>query len=183
MSAEGSDGAVVVGVHPDQSAAVVQEAGRLAVALGRPLVCAYVTEDSYLTEWDRADVREDASLHPAGVASEDERVALELAASIGAALSAAHRDGVEPPWTLRILAGDPAKALGRIAVELHARLLVVGTRGRGVERALEEWLGGSVAAHLAHDQACPGVVVPARGGSAQPGSPPDGRADILAPPG
>lgn len=183
MSVEDSHGAVVVGVHPDQSVAVVQEAARLAVALGRPLVCAYVTEDSYLTEWDRADMREDASLHPADVASEDERVALELAAAIGAALTSSHADGVEPPWTLRILAGDPSKALGRVAAELGARLPVVGTRGRGVERALEEWLGGSVAAHLAHDQACPVVVVPTHDGPTRPGSAQDGRAETLARPG
>ncbi len=153
-------GAVIVGVHPDQSVTVVREAARLADAFDRPLVCAYVAEDSYLTEWDRADVREDASLHPVDVASEDENVALELAAAIGAALASPGDEGAHPPWTLRILAGDPAKALGRIAAELDARLLVVGTRGRGVERALEEWLGGSVAAHLTHDQVRPVVVVP-----------------------
>lgn len=161
MTDDSSRGAVIVGVHPDQSVAVVQEAARMADALDRPLVCAYVTEDSYLTEWDRAEVRDQASLHPVDVASEEENLALELAAAIGAALASLNDDGVHPPWTLRILAGDPAKALGRLAEELDARLLVVGTRGRGVERALEEWLGGSVAAHLTHDQVRPVVVVPA----------------------
>ncbi|QNE34303.1 universal stress protein [Leifsonia shinshuensis] len=156
-------GPVIVGVHPGQAAAVTREAARLAVALGRDLVCAYVTEDSYLTEWDRADVREEASLHPGDVAADDERIALDLAAAIGSALDPAPGGGqgtVAPDWSLRILAGDAAKALGRIAVELDARLIVVGTRGRGVEHALEEWLGGSVAAHLAHDQPRPVLVVP-----------------------
>jgi nucleotide-binding universal stress UspA family protein len=163
VSDEATRGAVVVGVHPQQSAAVVREAARLAAALERALVCAYVTEDSYLTEWDRADLRESASLHPVDVASEDENVALELAAAIGAALESVAAPGVHPAWILRVLAGDPGKALGRLAVELDARLLVVGTRGRGVERALEEWLGGSVAAHLTHDQLLPVVVVPTHG--------------------
>lgn len=162
MSAEATRGAVIVGVHPDQCVAVVLEAARLADALGRPLVCAYVTEDSYLTEWDRADVREQASLHPADVASAEEGIARELAAAIATALASV--DGpAEPEWTLRILAGDPGKALARISEELGARLLVVGTRGRGVEPALEEWLGGSVAAHLARDQTRPVVVVPTHG--------------------
>lgn len=164
---EPPNGAVIVGVHPDQSAAVVQEAARLADALRRTLVCAYVTEDSYLTEWDRADVREEASLHPSDVASDDERVALELAAAITTALGPG-----APAWTLRILAGDPSKALGRLATEIDARLLVVGTRGRGVERALEEWLGGSVAAHLTHDQSRPVVVVPTHGPAEATLSPP-----------
>lgn len=159
MSDEETSGAVIVGVHPEQSVAVLREGAQLARALARPLVCAYVTEDSYLAEWDRAEVREDASLHP-GVASEEEGVALELAGAIATALESSTTGEDPPPWTLRLLAGDPAKALGRLATEVDARLLVVGTRGRGVERALEEWLGGSIAAHLAHDQARPVVVVP-----------------------
>lgn len=149
---------------PAQSTGVVREAARLAVALERPLVCAYVTEDSYLTEWDRPEVREEASLHPGDVASDDESVALELAAAIAGALEQADDEGaLSPDWSLRILAGDPAKALGRIAGELDARLIVVGTRRPGIEHALEEWLAGSVAAHLAHDQHRPVVVVPAHG--------------------
>ncbi|MCI0155429.1 universal stress protein [Leifsonia shinshuensis] len=162
MTAEAPRGAVIVGVHPDQCVAVVLEAARLADALERPLVCAYVTEDSYLTEWDRADVREEASLHPADVASAEEGIARELAAAIATAL-APSGGRPQPAWTLRILAGDPGKALARIGAELDARLLVVGTRGRGVEPALEEWLGGSVAAHLARDQVRPVVVVPTHG--------------------
>ncbi|MEY9953649.1 universal stress protein [Leifsonia sp. EB34] len=171
MTERPGSGPVIVGVHPRQAAAVTREAARLAVALGRDLVCAYVTEDSYLTEWDRAELRDAASLHPGDVAADDERVALELAAAIGAALD--DRPGApQPNWRLRILAGDPAKALGRLAGELDARLVVVGTRGRGVERALEEWLGGAVAAHLAHEGSRPVLVVPVRHGT----------GDVLAPP-
>jgi len=175
MTEQPGAGPVIVGVHPEQAAAVVREAARLASALGRDLVCAYVTEDSYLTEWDRAEVRDAASLHPGDVEADDERVALELAAAIGAALDTGGDPaaGATPSWTLRILAGDASKALGRVAVELDARLLVVGTRGKGVEHALEQWLGGAVSAHLAHDQTRPVVVVPLHG---EPG-------DVLAPPG
>jgi nucleotide-binding universal stress UspA family protein len=176
MTEQPGAGPVIVGVHPEQAAAVVREAARLASALGRDLVCAYVTEDSYLTEWDRAEVRDAASLHPGDVEADDERVALELAAAIGAALDAGDETpggDSAPSWTLRILAGDASKALGRVAVELDARLLVVGTRGKGVEHALEQWLGGAVSAHLAHDQTRPVVVVPLHG---EPG-------DVLAPPG
>ena len=175
MTEQPGAGPVIVGVHPEQAAAVVREAARLASALGRDLVCAYVTEDSYLTEWDRAEVRDAASLHPGDVEADDERVALELAAAIGAALDTGGDPaaGATLSWTLRILAGDASKALGRVAVELDARLLVVGTRGKGVEHALEQWLGGAVSAHLAHDQTRPVVVVPLHG---EPG-------DVLAPPG
>lgn len=166
-------GPVVVGVLPGQPAAVTREAARLAVALDRALICAYVMEDSYLTEWDRSDLRGAASLHPADVAPDDERIALDLAAAIGAVLD--HPGGTgsgAPEWSLRILAGDAAKALARVAAETDARLLVVGTRRTGIEHAIEEWLGGSVAAHLAHEQHRPVVVVPLRGHPAETLAPP-----------
>ena len=155
-------GPVVVGVHPRQSTAVVAEAARFAAALGRPLLCAYVTEDSYLTEWDRAEIRQEASLHPDTVGADEESLALDLAASIAAALAGGQGDGDGvSEWSLRLLAGDPAKALARVAEEVDARLLVVGTHGRSFGSALEEWLAGAVATRLAHDQRRPVVVVPA----------------------
>lgn len=157
MGEQRGDGPVIAGVHPAQDAEVVAEAARLADALGRPLVCAYVTEDSYLVEWDRPEAREDASLHPDDVGPDDERVGLDLAARVTAVL------GEETPvdgWTLRLLGGDPAKALARLADEVDARLLVVGTHQRGFAHALEERLGGSVALKLARDQRRAVVVVP-----------------------
>lgn len=153
---EPAPGPVVVGVYPRQAVAVVREAAALAAALGRPLLCAYVTADSYLVEWDRAEVRAAASLHPTDISSEDERFALDLVTAVTAALT-------EPPpegWSLRILEGDPSRALARVAEEAGARLIVVGTHSRGIGHALEDWLAGSVADHLAHDQDRTVVVVP-----------------------
>ncbi|WP_348787699.1 universal stress protein [Leifsonia sp. NPDC080035] len=156
MSAPGDGGPVIAAVHPGQSTAVVAEGARLAAALGRPLLCAHVAEDSYLTEWDRPEVREEASLHPPTAAESDAQTArAELEASIAAVI-----DGADAAWSLRVLGGDPAKALARVAEELDARLLVVGTRQKGFGAALEEFLTGSVAAKLAHEQDRPVVVVP-----------------------
>ncbi|MGN6425402.1 MAG: universal stress protein [Leifsonia sp.] len=165
MSA-GGEGPVIAGVHPGQACAVVVEAARLAAAIGRPLLCAHVGEDSYLTEWDRPGAREVASLHPGAAAdlaagaapgddSAEQAAQEELAASIARAL-----DGEQTGWTLRPLGGDPAKALARLADEVDARLIVVGTRQKGFAPALEEFLAGSVAAKLAHEQDRPVVVVP-----------------------
>ena len=150
-------GAVVVGVHPAQSVAVVQEAARLANELGRPLLCGYVTEDSYLTEWDRDEVRDEASLHPGDLASDDDAVAFELADALTEALE---DQAVEQGWSLRVLAGDPSRALSRLADEVQARLIVVGTHQHGISHAVEEWLAGSVATRLGHDQARTIVLVP-----------------------
>lgn len=158
MSGAEGDGPVVVGVHRGQSLEVLEEAVRLATELGRPLLCGYVAEDSYLTEWDRpGDVAEE-SLHPTEVGAGEGDAVLELSAAIEATLE---KTGQSPPdWTLRLLAGDAAKALGRVAAEVDARLIVVGTRRRGLSSALEDWLAGSVGGRLAHDQPRPVVVVP-----------------------
>jgi nucleotide-binding universal stress UspA family protein len=151
-------GPVVVGVHRGQARAVLEEAARLATELGRPLLCGYVAEDSYLTEWDRPDDVAEESLHPTEVGAGEGDAVLDLSAAITAALE---ETGQPPPrWTLRLLAGDPAKALGRVAAEVDARLIVVGTHRRGFSNTLENWLAGSVGARLTHDQRRPVVVVP-----------------------
>ncbi|RDV44786.1 hypothetical protein DOE76_11230 [Leifsonia sp. ku-ls] len=151
-------GPVVVGVHRGQARAVLEEAARLATEFGRPLLCGYVAEDSYLTEWDRPDDVAEESLHPTEVGAGEGDALLDLSAAITAALE---QTGQPPPrWTLRLLAGDPAKALGRVAAEVDARLIVVGTHRRGFSNTLENWLAGSVGARLTHDQRRPVVVVP-----------------------
>lgn len=157
-SGSGGRGPVVVGVHRGQPRAVLEEAARLAAELGRPLLCGYVAEDSYLTEWDRPDDVAEESLHPTEVGAGEGDAALELSAAIAAALRASAQP--PPEWTLRLLAGDAAKALGRVAAEVDARLIVVGTHRRGFSNTLENWLAGSVGARLTHDQQCPVVVVP-----------------------
>lgn len=162
-----SGGPIVVGVHPKQATAVVAEAARLADAFGRELVCAWITDDSYLTEWDRPTVRDAASLHPGDLDADDERVGLDLASSITTALG---ESAPKAGWTLRILGGDPAKALVRLADEVDARLLVVGTHQRGFAHALDEWLAGSVATKLAHHQDRAVVVVPVSRGAGAEGS-------------
>lgn len=168
MTAEGDDAEseeavaadrpVIVGVHPGQSRAVLMEAARLAEELGRPLLCAHVSEDSYLTEWDKPGEVAEESLHPTEVDAGEGEAVLELTSAIEAALA---ETGIAPrAWSVRLLAGDPAKALGRLAAETDARLVVVGTHRRGFSNTLENWLAGSVGARLTHDQRTPVVVVP-----------------------
>ncbi|WP_431277141.1 universal stress protein [Leifsonia poae] len=152
-----ASGPVVVGVYPGQAVAVVVEAAMLAAEIDRPLLCGYVTLDSYLTEWEKGDRRQ-ASLHPVEVDRAEESVALELAGAITTALK--DRPTLEQGWSLRILNGDPSQALTRLAEEVDARLVVVGTHGAGFGRALESWLAGSVATHLSRSVHRPVVVVP-----------------------
>lgn len=155
MTSAAAAGPVVVGVLSGQHRDVVRGAAALAAELGRDLLCATVAADSYLEEWDPADGRDQGSLHPAGMGSDDQAIALGLAGSIGDAL-----DEDAPAWTLRVLAGDPRHALARLAAEVDARLIVVGAHPRGFGHAVEGVLSGSVATRLAHDQERPVVVIP-----------------------
>ena len=50
------------------------------------------------------------------------------------------------------LVGDPALAIKHLAGELDARLIVVGTRSRGIGESIREFFTGSVAARLAHEK-------------------------------
>jgi nucleotide-binding universal stress UspA family protein len=62
-----------------------------------------------------------------------------------------------PPIPVRVEVGDPVVELREQAVREHARMLAVGSRGRGpVRRALL----GSVSAALAASAPCPVLVVP-----------------------
>lgn len=63
-------------------------------------------------------------------------------------------------WRYRTETGEPALQLARVADELDAYLIVVGTREHGVLAFLERLLAGSVADSLQHNQARPVLVVP-----------------------
>ena len=62
--------------------------------------------------------------------------------------------------SFRELAGDVAYALTRLADICDVELIIVGSRRGGVRAGLKQFLTGSVAAHLAHRQHRPVVVVP-----------------------
>ena len=130
----------MVGVVPGQHPEVLQTAASLARSLAAPLICAYVDEASYLVEWDPARSAHRLSLHPDADDAEIRAVTQELQFGIGAAL-----DGLGVDWTLRTLAGDPARALGRLAAEADAAMIMVGTPERGIGHRISAALNGSVA--------------------------------------
>ncbi|MET4097190.1 universal stress protein [Arthrobacter sp. UYCu712] len=147
---------LVVGVVPGQHPEVMQTAAALAASLEVPLVCGYVDEASYLVEWDPARSAHRLSLHPDTDDAEIRTVNKELRTFIAAAC-----DGLGVEWTLRSLAGDPARALGRLAAEAGAAMIIVGTPERGLGHRISEALNGSVAAWLSHHQQHPILIVPA----------------------
>ena len=146
-------GAVIVGLVPGEPPRVVKEAARYAKALGAPLLVVHVDVTRFVTYEDP-----DGYVHSAPI---DMNIGggdadLEIVRNeAGAVLRAAGLD-----WTVRQLVGDPALAIKHLAEDVDARLIVVGTRKRGIGESIREFFTGSVAARLAHRQHRPILVVP-----------------------
>ena len=158
---------LVVGVVAGQPDSVAAQAAALAARLGARLVCATVDPGRYLVE-ERPDggirsapldpdlVEPEPRRDEAGADSDPvDRMDPKLEARLHALL-----DPTGVRWETRALAGDPARALARLAETLDAMMIVVGTRRAGLGGTLREAFGGSVAVHLAHRQHRPVVVVP-----------------------
>jgi nucleotide-binding universal stress UspA family protein len=146
-------GAVIVGVIPDQPARVLKEAARYARLLSAPLLVVYVDVTRFVTYEDP-----DGYVHSTPID-------LALAAGDGGfddvkTAAAALLDGFDVTWSTRQLVGDPALAIKHLAEEVDAKLLVVGTRKRGIGESIREFFTGAVAARLAHRQHRPILVVP-----------------------
>jgi nucleotide-binding universal stress UspA family protein len=146
-------GAVIAGAVPGQSPRVLRVAARQAALAGTELVIAHVDTTRFVAFEDPDGYVNPSTVDVAGAAS---RAALaEVQATADSALA-----DETVSWTVRQVIGDPALALIRLADELDASLLVVGTRKRGLGESLREFLTGSVAARLTHRQRRPVLVVP-----------------------
>lgn len=148
-------GGVLVAVVPGQPTAVLDAAARLADDLDVPLVCANVDPNRYLVSSYVDGTVVALPYDPDLPEVEDETFDVELESDIREALN-----GRGVPYSLKQLAGDPAWALARLADEMDARYIVVGTREAGLRGSLREFFNGSVAVHLAHRQHRPVIVVP-----------------------
>ena len=144
---------VIVGIVPGQPARVLREASHYARLHGASLLVAHVDVTRFVSYEDP-----DGYVHTAPI---------NLDAIPGEALEAQLRDeasrslsGVDVAWQLEMLAGDPALAMKDLAERTDARLIVVGTRKRGIGDSIREFFTGSVAARLAHRQPRPILVVP-----------------------
>jgi nucleotide-binding universal stress UspA family protein len=146
---------LVVGVVPEQAPVVVAAAIDLARILGARLICAHVNSNRYVTRESPDGTVESVPVNPDMFDEAAPPFPEELRRRLSEALA---DTGVR--WETRELAGDPARALWHLADRLGAELIVVGTRRPGFRGAVNEFLAGSVAAHLAHRQRRPVLVVP-----------------------
>lgn len=150
-----SGSTIVVGVIPDQPDDVLVQAARFAERFGAELVCASVDQTRYTVE-ELADGSVSAfPIDPDQAELVTEEFDPELALHIKQILTPM---GVS--WSLRALAGETAHELARLAEELNAEFIVVGTRHVGVRAGAREFFSGSAAVHLAHRQHRPVIVVP-----------------------
>jgi len=146
---------IVVGVTPKQPLAVLRHAARFARQFEAVLVCANVEAGSYVVAEHPDGSVESRPIDPD---QPDWNTAVfdgDLAHRIR---SMADQEGVRVEF--RELAGDIAHALGHLAAVLDAEMIIVGSRRGGLRSSMHDFLGGSVAAHLAHRQPRPVVVVP-----------------------
>jgi len=150
---EAPRGGVIVGVVPDQPARVVKEAARYAALLSAPLLVAHVDVTRFVTSEDPDGYVHTAPIDIAITAGSEDLKDVEDAVRTALA-------GVQVEWTVRQLVGDPAMAIKQLAEKTNARLIVVGTRKRGLGESIREFFTGSVAARLAHRQKRPILVVP-----------------------
>ena len=148
------DGPIVVGVKPGLPSRLVDIAEHTARSFGCEAVFAYVELNSALVELEYTEPRTRDSLDPeideemAGVAREVSDMLTEMLA------------GTDVTWSFRVLAGDPASALSRLAADLNSRMIVVGTRRHGGLHRVEEFFAGSLGKALATGQDRPVLLVP-----------------------
>src|SRR6478609_3951789 len=95
---------LVVGVVPGQHPEVLQTAAMLAKSLAAPMICAYVDEASYLVEWDPARSAHRLSRHPDADNARIRETTQKLQSVLEERCA-----GLGVEWSLRTLAGDPAR--------------------------------------------------------------------------
>ena len=146
---------ILVGVTYGQSDVVLRHAARFARTFDAALVCAHVDPGRYVVEELPDGTVASLPLDPDLPELKDTDFDQGLVAQVRAAVA---DDSIE--LSFRELAGDVAYALTRLADILDVEMIIVGSRRGGVRAGLKQFLTGSVAAHLAHRQPRPVVVVP-----------------------
>ena len=148
-------GPVVLGVRPRQSPEAQETALSLALGLGVDLVCGFVLSGAGLSEWNARAGIDYAALH----ADEREELGGSEVDDLRGRLELAFGD-TGARWSLRVLIGDPAHALGDLSIELGATVLVVGAHSRTPRGFRLGGLQHSTVGHLLAARRVPVLVVP-----------------------
>jgi nucleotide-binding universal stress UspA family protein len=146
---------ILVGVTYGQADVVLRHAAHFARTFDAGLVCAHVDPGRYVVEELPDGSVASLPLDPDLPELKDTDFDQGLIAQVRAAVA---DDSID--LSFRELAGDVAYALTRLADILDVEMIIVGSRRGGVRAGLKQFLTGSVAAHLAHRQPRPVVVIP-----------------------
>ncbi|MBG6237555.1 nucleotide-binding universal stress UspA family protein [Mycetocola sp. CAN_C7] len=146
---------IIVGVVDGQPRIVLEQAVEFARRFDAMLLCASVDPSRYLVERFSDGLFTSMPIDPEIQDLRVEKFDEHLRKQIATVLEPA---GV--PWSVHPLVGDPSSELIALADRVDAILLVVGTRSPGFRGTLQEFFNGSVAAHLAHRQHRPVIVIP-----------------------
>jgi len=146
---------ILVGVTYGQADVVLRHAARFARTFDAALVCAHVDPGRYVVEELPDGTVASLPLDPDLPELKDTDFDQGLVAQVRTAVA---DDSIE--LSFRELAGDVAYALTRLAEILEVEMIIVGSRRGGVRAGLKQFLTGSVAAHLAHRQSRPVVIIP-----------------------
>jgi len=154
-----SRGVLVAAVVADTAPLVLREATALAAALGTDVLAVHVDPSRRVVARHPDGTVDSVPIDPDADDQPDTRAADALHRIVD---TQAHSTAAV---TLVTTAGDPAEEIARLAEHVHARMIVVGTRKPGLAHQVAEFFSGSVAAHLAHQQSRPVLVVPTHPGS------------------
>ena len=146
---------ILVGVTYGQPDTVLRHAAHFARTFGAALICAHVDPGRYVVEERPDGSVVSLPLDPELPELKDTDFDEGLVAQVRTAVA---DDSID--LSFRELAGDVAYALTRLADICDVELIIVGSRRGGVRARLKQFLTGSVAAHLAHRQHRPVVVIP-----------------------
>lgn len=145
---------IVVGAHTRTADTVFSTAARFAARLSAQLVVVQV-DDSRVPA-DPGDASGRGATVPLDPDEYDDVAADRSALE---ATAARLRTAAQITVDVRVIAGDPAKALARVAADTHAVMIVVGS-SNGLAAGLKAALHGSTASFLMHHQPVPVLVVP-----------------------
>jgi nucleotide-binding universal stress UspA family protein len=146
---------IVVGLIPGAPPEVVETAARFAAGLNAELVFAW-SDTSRFVVGDNPDGSViSAPMDPDLSESHVPPFPPSLERLISAIVTP-----FDLTWSTRLLAGEPARALGKLADTLDASMIIVGARKPTLSATVREFFAGSVAVHLTHRQRRPVLVVP-----------------------
>lgn len=146
---------LVVGIEPGQDHRVLQRAAKVALAMDAGLVCLWVDSTQIIFDTGADGSILTTPLDPDQLGADAIVLEPELLALVADAL-----EDVPVSWRLENSSGDVSNALSKAAGQFDAELVVVGTRRPGFAGWMNEVVGGSIAARLAHTQERPVLVVP-----------------------